>query len=729
VPRMRDKDKTKEQLLEEVAQLRQRIAELERAEGAYKQAQELLQKERDTFFSIWEEAPYGVMLIGKDGKILFTNTEFIAITGYTLADIPTMQDWSKLAYPNKPYRTMARETWEKDSAQRATDGVFRKRLGRVFTRTFSIVTKRGAIKEVEFKPTVLDDGRTLMMLADVTERRRTEEALREGEERFRMLADNAPFGITIMAPDRRFEYFNPKFGEIFGYTKEDIPDKDTWFAKAYPDEEYRKNVISLWERDLEKEVRIGGETPRIFTVRCKDGEDKIIDFRIVDLRDRKQYLTYEDISDRVKAEEELKKREEQYRTLVETMRVGLSTIDANGVVTFVNDQFCAMLGYSPDEMIGRPTIDFMEEESRKVQEKIFVKRRAGMRDTTPYEVTWITKDGRKVYSILSPTPNFDVHGRYTGSFAIFTDITKRRQMEEALHASEEKYRSLVEFTEDPVYLVDRNKRYLFLNEKYLSRIGLPRDHVIGRHYSEFHSPEEDREFSEHIDQVFKTGRFIQYEHRSRRDGRYFLRTVSPVKEADESIETVTVISKDITERKRAETELVYIATHDSLTGLPNRMLFNDRLALALTKAHRHTKKLAVMLLDLDYFKDVNDSLGHNVGDQLLRTVGNRLKGLLRRDDTVARVGGDEFLVLLSEIASPLDVVTIAQKILDAFRHPFVFDGHELQISTSIGFALYPDDGDDADTLLKYADIAMYGAKDKGRGTYLRYAMPRNRTTT
>jgi len=128
-----------------------------------------------------------------------------------------------------------------------------------------------------------------------------------------------------------------------------------------------------------------------------------------------------------------------------------------------------------------------------------------------------------------------------------------------------------------------------------------------------------------------------------------------------------------------------------------------------------------MLLDLDHFKDVNDTLGHRVGDQLLQAVGERLTSLLRQSDTVARMGGDEFMVILPEIGRGEDATRIAQKILEAFRRPFVFDGHELHITTSIGIALYPDDGEDVDTLMKNADIAMYRAKEQGRDNYQRYS--------
>ena len=175
------------------------------------------------------------------------------------------------------------------------------------------------------------------------------------------------------------------------------------------------------------------------------------------------------------------------------------------------------------------------------------------------------------------------------------------------------------------------------------------------------------------------------------------------------------------ERKKAEETIRKLAYYDSLTDLPNRVLFNDRLILALAHAQRSERRLAVMLLDLDRFKNVNDSLGHNMGDRLLRVIGNELKHLLRKEDTVARMGGDEFLLLFPEIESIRSADTIAQKILDSFLTPFRVLGQELSITASIGISIFPDDGNDADSLMKHADIAMYKAKDEGRNRYQRFS--------
>ncbi len=178
--------------------------------------------------------------------------------------------------------------------------------------------------------------------------------------------------------------------------------------------------------------------------------------------------------------------------------------------------------------------------------------------------------------------------------------------------------------------------------------------------------------------------------------------------------------REIAERMRAEETIKQMAYHDDLTGLPNRRLFNDRLTLELAHAQRNRQKLAVMLLDLDNFKDVNDALGHSAGDKLLQVVGDRLTSLLRKGDTIARMGGDEFMLLLPGITRLEDAAKTARKTLEAFRRPVEFDSHKFRITTSIGIALYPDDGEDSDTLVRNADIAMYRAKGAGRGNYQCY---------
>jgi diguanylate cyclase (GGDEF)-like protein len=188
---------------------------------------------------------------------------------------------------------------------------------------------------------------------------------------------------------------------------------------------------------------------------------------------------------------------------------------------------------------------------------------------------------------------------------------------------------------------------------------------------------------------------------------------------------VVVIHTDITERKQAEDTIRHLAYHDALTGLPNRTLFSDRIALAMAQAHRNGHKLAVMFMDLDRFKIINDTLGHSIGDKLLQEVARRLVDCLREGDTVARLGGDEFLVLLPKVDHVEDVAKMAERILEIFKIPFRLDNYEPFISSSIGIALYPDDGDNVRTLLKNADIALNRAKAQGRNIYQFYTPTMN----
>jgi diguanylate cyclase (GGDEF)-like protein len=178
--------------------------------------------------------------------------------------------------------------------------------------------------------------------------------------------------------------------------------------------------------------------------------------------------------------------------------------------------------------------------------------------------------------------------------------------------------------------------------------------------------------------------------------------------------------RDISERKQLERNLAFAATHDIVTGLPNRMLFNDHYNLALAGAKRYHKKLAIAVLDIDHFKDINDTFGHHYGDELLKEFGNRLCSIVRKTDTVARIGGDEFALLMTEVIEIENITNFAQKILANVRKPFVLNDRKVRIAVSIGISNYPDDGEDVEILIKYADTAMYQVKNNGRNNYLRY---------
>jgi len=203
--------------------------------------------------------------------------------------------------------------------------------------------------------------------------------------------------------------------------------------------------------------------------------------------------------------------------------------------------------------------------------------------------------------------------------------------------------------------------------------------------------------------------------------RYYQGTLSSILDRQNKLVGYVLMLQDVSERRQQERIIHHMAYHDALTGLPNRVLLSDRLHQALMAVKRNSAAGALMMLDLDRFKDINDSLGHSTGDTLLKEVGQRLTGILRKSDTVSRMGGDEFVLLLPTIANSESSAVIAGKIVRAFRKPFFCDGHTLKVTTSIGIANFPADGEDAETVLKNADIALYRVKENGRNNFQRYA--------
>ncbi len=305
-----------------------------------------------------------------------------------------------------------------------------------------------------------------------------------------------------------------------------------------------------------------------------------------------------------------------------------------------------------------------------------------------------------------------------------------RETEKALRESEERYRTLVENANDIVFRTDHRGRFTFINPAGFRTTGYSAEDVIGKSFLEVIRPDlrEDamklfgRQWSEGIQNTYS-----EYPILTKTGQELWLGQNTQLIVENGRATGFQAVARDVTDRRNAEAELkkreaqlIEMGNHDSLTGLPNRKLFSDRLDMALTQARRNRKKVGIAMLDLDRFKEVNDTLGHDTGDLLLKATAERLSVVLRKGDTVARIGGDEFVLILPELESEEDAVQVAQKIVDRFRNPFLIDGRQLVVTTSIGIALYPTDGKDEGALLKRADIAMYRAKEAGRAGYQLY---------
>ena len=429
--------------------------------------------------------------------------------------------------------------------------------------------------------------------------------------------------------------------------------------------------------------------------------------------------------DRLVAErtEELTAANSQLELLAAALKAAANSItitDSKGTVVWTNPAFSALSGYSAEEVRGT---------SRRAL-------KSGMHCGTFYAEMWKTissgsvwrgevinrcKDGSLSQEEMTITPVVSESGGITHYIAINQDIAARKQAESALREAEEKYRILFEDAVVGIFQASPDGRLLHINREFAKMHGydspaeLLADTSGGAH-ERLISTEKLKEWTEALE-MHGTIRGSEIQVRCKDGSRkWFMASIRAARDADGQVILHEGTVEDITERKLAQERVDFLAYYDGLTGLPNRTLMRDRLIQALAIARRKHECIALLFLDLDRFKIINDSLGHSFGDLILQQVAGRLKHEIREEDTVARVGGDEFLIVLTNVVCADEVETIATRIVNSLSGEFTVQGRPLRISCSLGISIFPKHGDDAETLIKNADAAMYCAKDKGRNT-------------
>ncbi|WP_371324498.1 EAL domain-containing protein [Dechloromonas sp. ZY10] len=439
--------------------------------------------------------------------------------------------------------------------------------------------------------------------------------------------------------------------------------------------------------------------------------------------------TYTDITERKAAEEKLRTHHDLLNTVIESIPSAVSLFDSQQTLALHNREFPRLLDL-PDALLNDAPV---------TMEKLF-RFNAARGEYGPGDCEAIVRSllarasKHEAHHFERTRPNgktLDVRGvpLPDGSFVtIYTDISERRASAEREQLAQKV------FTHTPAGIVvtDEAHRIVSINPAMMQMTGYATYELVGHDIFGLIALSAD-ESSEHLrEQVGLRGLWSGEADIARKGGDEFPAgiRVSRVDDPHTGNPTHHIwILADITERKAVEERMRHIAQHDPLTGLPNRMALAIRLAQLLPEARRYERRLAMMFLDLDRFKIINDTLGHPVGDELLREVACRLSNIIRETDFVARLGGDEFVILLPEISTPADSALVASKIIAALATPVQVDTHELHTSPSIGISIFPDDGPDADSLLKNADTAMYHAKAAGRNNYQFYAAEMNQAAS
>ncbi|MDI6816015.1 MAG: PAS domain S-box protein [Actinomycetota bacterium] len=667
----------------------------------HKKVEEALEDERSFNAAVLETAGAIVAVLDQDGRIAQFNRACEQATGYTFEEVRGEYVFDLLILPE-----------EREDVER----VFQNLKAGMFPNTYKNywLTKDGSRRLIAWSNTALvgHDGNVEWVIAtgiDITENYKAEE-----ESTLKsLLLDCAKDAVVVHDFEGNHIYVNEAACKQRGKTREELLNmsvKDFIPPKLAHQFDERIELLKK-NRSLVFESFHTKPDGTLFYVEVYAG---VIEFQGEDV----VISIARDITDRKDSERLLKESEERYRRLIELSPVALA-VHSGGKVVYANAAAAKLLGASkPAELIDKPVLSFVHPEDHAlVKERISLMMQGNEVDLT--EERFVRLDGGIIDVEVAASPIM-----YNGKQAIqvtVRDVTEHRQALAAVVEAKERVEQLYRVMPSAVFTVDRESLITSFNDKAVQITGYEASEIIGRKCSEFALEPCTNKcglFSSDVQKPIM-GRECTIR---RKDGeiRTLSKNVDVVRDADGNVIGGVESFEDITERKHAEEMLNYMAFYDLLTDLPNRTLLSDRLILAIANAHRSGNMMALLFLDLDRFKTINDTLGHTVGDKLLQQVADRLKGCLREGDTIARLGGDEFTLLLPQIVTVDDATSVAQKIIDVLKPPFGFDGRELHITTSIGIALYPSDGKDVQSLLKNADIALYRAKEQGRNNYQLY---------
>ena len=422
---------------------------------------------------------------------------------------------------------------------------------------------------------------------------------------------------------------------------------------------------------------------------------------------------------------ELAQREDDFRALYEKAPVMMHSVDLSRRLLSVNEEWLACMGYERSEVLGRRSIDFMTPESCRFAEQTVIPRFIKQGYLRDEEYQMVAKSGEILDVQLSAIWLRDADGKPLRSMSVIKVVTEQKRLARELIAEKERIEVTLQSIGDGVITTDEHGRINYLNPVAEQLVGRRLGEAQGLAFSDvvhlfdnltgapLASPIDNSQPGNRIDGASRTAVL-----RDRHGKEYGVQnSVAPILGKSGQLLGTVMVIQDVSDARALSQRLAYLAHHDGLTDLPNRVLFLDRVHQACQYAQRRRSRFAVIFMDLDHFKHVNDSLGHAVGDVLLRTIAQRLTGTLRGSDTVCRLGGDEFVMLLSEINGPDDVGQVAKKILRDVALPCVLEGTEVNVGISLGIAIYPVDGEDPDTLMKHADAAMYRSKREGRNRY------------
>ena len=560
-----------------------------------------------------------------------------------------------------------------------------------------------------------DGGNVLgayVVCQDITRRKEAESALEARERFIRLIADAVPARITYSDTRERLLFGNKRFAEYWGSDSRAIVGRKVAdvvspgaydqirpeLARSYRGEARRFDLVveraegtQYYQVDHVPDIDKRGNVHGIVTI----SQD------VTALRSAKQALTAS---------------ERRMRMIADNLPALIAYLSADERYLFVNARSEQMFGLAPEQMVGRKVVDVMPPDVYAQSAPHFERVRQGNRARFQRDVV---RNGRRFSELVEMIPDVDKRGNVVGFYGLVQDITDLRAARAKAEESEQRLRSITDNIPSMIAYIDRDRHYRFNSRFYESWTGRPVSEITGRHVRDVLGADAYAAVQPNLDRAF-AGERVDFDVEVRDphgDSRFVRGTYIPDLDADGNVIGVYSSSTDVTTLKKIERQLERLAQHDTLTGLPNRHTFNDAIAMALSRSQQSGMQVALLFLDIDGFKQINDTLGHAGGDDVLREFARRLTGVVRSTDVVARLAGDEFVIILEGIHTRDECRFVARKIIAAMRSDFHAGDRAIKVTTSIGIALGHGLTTTAEALLKRADSALYAAKGQGRDTF------------
>ncbi|MBK8742611.1 MAG: EAL domain-containing protein [Betaproteobacteria bacterium] len=554
------------------------------------------------------------------------------------------------------------------------------------------------------------------------EMKQAQDALRDAERHVRMFTDNTPEPLAYLNADLRFSFVNQAYIDAVKAPRERIIGQT---VAGVLGEEVAAYLLPVIER-----AQAGERTSYERLRPAADGQLRWIRGMLVPDYDRDGkfqgiYIVVHDIHDLKLTQAALAQREGQMRAFMDSIPTPVAYIDSAMRYEYVNRAFVAFSELELDQIQGRGLREISRPDDFERQAALFARAIAGQQIEYERLTPFATRPARWMQVRL--VPDREGGGPVRGVFVLLNDIHAQKESEAAVHRINWVLSSHIENTPMAVVEWNRDLNLIRWSPRAETIFGWKAEEVLGTSLQDWKMvfgadvPQVDlviqamlrgeRSSTTSMNRnVCKDGSVIWCEWHN-----------SVLRDEDGGLLSILSFAQNVSDRVDAQEKLEAMATHDALTGLPNRVLLQLHLAETLDRARHRQRQVAVLFIDLDRFKNVNDSLGHRMGDELLRMIGRRLGMALRKGDFLARLGGDEFTVLLENLENAEGAAEVAGKLLEVIQQPYWVHGHAVHVSASIGLAIFPDDGDDPDTLLKNADVAMYRAKDAGKNVYQFFA--------